>query len=158
MSAVRIHRPKYNLATLLKKPGGMTVMDAVQKAEANLEGLHDAAILELDAALVRSEACFARYGTVHDEALIREHYEAAVRLIGLPNLCGLDALENAAHSLCDLLDRLITTGKWDRDGVEVHIKAHRLLRSLPPEAAAAAEPILDGLRKVRERHAIPSDN
>ena len=83
---------------------------------------------------------------------------AAVRLIGLPNLCGLDALENAAHSLCDLLDRLITTGKWDRDGVEVHIKAHRLLRSLPPEAAAAAEPILDGLRKVRERHAIPSDN
>lgn len=156
MSAVRIHRPKYALASLLKKPGGTTVIDAVQKAEANLEGLQEAAWPLLDERLAQSEACFGRYGVAFEEALLREHYQGAVGLIGLPSLCGLDEMEDAAHSLCDLLDRLITTGKWDRDGVEVHIKALRLLRSLPPEAAAAAGPILEGLKRVRERHAIPT--
>ncbi|HMO43685.1 MAG TPA: hypothetical protein PKB04_10275 [Phenylobacterium sp.] len=154
MSGVRIHRPKYALAALLKKPGGMTVRDAVEQAQSNLEGLQEAAWPELDQRLADCEAAFEACGAAFDEARLRAHYEGAVRLIGLPSLCGLDALENAAHSLCDLLDRLITTAKWDRDGVEVHIKALRLLRNLPPEAAAAAGPILDGLRRVRERHAI----
>jgi len=158
MSAVRIHRPKYALATMLRKPGGKTVAEAVEAADANLEGLKEAAWPKLDEGLAEVEGGFARYGEVFDEALIGEHYQKAVGLIGLPSLCGLDALENAAHSLCDLLDRLRTTGKWDKDGVKVHIQALRLLRSLPPEEEAMAAPILDGLRKVRERHAILSAN
>ena len=52
---------------------------------------------------------------------------------------------SAAHSLCDLLDRLRTTGKWDRDGIKVHIQALRLLRTLPPgEETAAAERFANG--------------
>ena len=49
--------------------------------------------------------------------------------------------------LCDLLDRLRTTGNWDRDGVRVHIQALRLLRSLPPGEEAMAV--------MRERLLIP---
>ena len=37
-------------------------------------------------------------------------------------------------------------------------QALRLLRNLPAGADAVAEPVLDGLRKVRERHAIQSSN
>ncbi|MBA4794214.1 hypothetical protein [Phenylobacterium sp.] len=158
MSAVRIHRPKYALAAMLRKPGGKTVAEAVEAADANLEGLKEAAWPQLDAGLADVEACFARYGEAFDETLIGDHYQKAVGLIGLPSLCGLDALENAAHSLCDLLDRLRTTGKWDRDGIKVHIQALRLLRTLPPGEETAAAPILDGLRRVRERHAILSAN
>ncbi|MDP1618237.1 hypothetical protein [Phenylobacterium sp.] len=156
MSSVRIHRPKYALASMLRKPGGLTVADAVEKAEANLDGLQAEAWPQLDAGLAQVEAIFRRYGETFEDALLAEHYEAAVRLIGLPSLCGLDALENAAHSLCDLLDRLRTTGKLDRDGVGVHIQALRLLRNLPAESGDVAEPVLDGLRRVRERHAILS--
>ncbi|MDP1874270.1 hypothetical protein [Phenylobacterium sp.] len=158
MSSVRIHRPKYALAAMLRKPGGTTVAEAVVRAETNLEGLQEAAWLQLDSGLAQMEALFARYGDVFDGDLIAEHYRLAVSLIGLPSLCDLDALENAAHSLCDLLDRLATTGRWDRGGVQVHVQALRLLRSLPAGADAVAEPVLDGLRKVRERHAILSSN
>lgn len=158
MSAVRIHRPKYALATMLRKPGGTTVAQAVEQATANLEGLQEAGGAQLDAGLAQMDALFARYGDTFDRDLVAEHYGVAVNLIGLPSLCGLDALENAAHSLCDLLDRLGTTGRWDRDGVQVHIQALRLLRNLPPGTDAVAEPVLDGLRKVRERHAIQSSN
>jgi len=158
MSAVRVHRPKYALAAMLRKPGGKTVAEAVEAADANLDGLKDAAWPQLDERLARVESGFEGYGEAFDEALITEHYQMAVALIGLPSLCGLDALENAAHSLCDLLDRLRTTGKWDRDGVRVHIQALRLLRSLPPGEEAMAAPVLDGLRKVRECHAILSAN
>ncbi len=158
MTAVRIHRPKYALAGMLRKPGGKTVAEAVEAADANLEGLKEAAWPQLDERLAEVEACFGRYGEAYDEALIDEHYRLAVGLIGLPSLCGLDALENAAHSLCDLLDRLRTTGRWDKDGIKVHIQALRLLRNLAPGEEAIAEPVLEGLRKVRERHAILSAN
>lgn len=143
---------------MLRKPGGTTVAEAVQRAETNLEGLQEAGWVQLDDGLAAMDKIFARYGDRFDGDLIAEHYGEAVRLIGLPSLCGLDALENAAHSLCDLLDRLSTTGRWDRDGVQVHIQALRLLRNLPPGADGVAEPVLDGLRKVRERHAIQSSN
>lgn len=143
---------------MLRKPGGTTVAEAVVQAETNLEGLQEAGWLQLDSGLAEMDKVFARYGDKFDADLIAEHYGIAVSLIGLPSLCGLNALENAAHSLCDLLDRLATTGRWDRDGVQVHVQALRLLRNLPAGADAVAEPVLDGLRRVRERHAILSSN
>lgn len=143
---------------MLRKPGGTTVAQAVEQAETNLEGLQEAGLLQLDSGLAAVEAVFVRYGEAFDRALITEHYALAVKLIGLPSLCGFDALENAAHSLCDLLDRLGATGRWDRDGVQVHIRALRLLRNLPAGTDDVAEPVLDGLRRVRERHAIQSSN
>lgn len=132
--------------------------EAVERATSNLEGLQEAGGEQLDAGLAQMDLIFARYGDAFDGDLIAEHYGVAVGLIGLPSLCGLDALENAAHSLCDLLDRLGTTGRWDREGVQVHIQALRLLRNLPAGTDAVAAPVLDGLRKVRERHAIQSSN
>ena len=39
MSSVRIHRPKYALATMLRKPGGTTVAEAVQRAETSAEDI-----------------------------------------------------------------------------------------------------------------------
>ena len=53
MSSVRIHRPKYALATMLRKPGGTTVAEAVERAETNLEGLQESGWVQLDEPALR---------------------------------------------------------------------------------------------------------
>jgi hypothetical protein len=150
--SVRFVVPKLRLAKLLRTPGGLPVVEAVEAAERNLQTLRPTCQAELAALLELCEQSFATLGAEPDEAGLKTIYAIAVRGIGGGRVCGLPGIDTCLISLCDLIDHLQTTGRYDRKAVGVHVSSWRLLMGHGlPEAAAAS--VLDGLRKVNLRYA-----
>lgn len=152
MTNARFVFPKVRLAELLKAPGGLTVADALERAQANLATLRPTCLAEQVALLDYADAAFGRLGETFDDGALAELYAIAVRGIGTGSVCGAPAVDEALNSLCDLVDHFRSNGQYDRDAIGVHIQAWRLLLNpdLPPEGA---QPVLSGLRKVAARYA-----
>lgn len=152
MSSVRFVFPKPRLARLLKEPGGLPVAEALERAQKNLEEIKPTCLAELQALLELSEARFEAMGEAADEDGMGELYAIAVRGIGGGEVCGAPAVDDALTSLCDLLDHLRTSGRYDRDAIAVHMGAWRLLLAggQPTEVARV---MVEGLRKVSARYA-----
>jgi hypothetical protein len=150
--SVRFVVPKLRLAKLMRMPGGLPVVEAIEAAEANLQVIRPTCQAELAALLELCEQSFATLGAESDEAGLKTIYAIAVRGIGGGEVCGLPGVDTCLISLCDLIDHLQTTGRYDRKAVAVHVSSWRLLMGDGlPEAGAAA--VLDGLRKVNLRYA-----
>lgn len=152
MSAVRYFVPENRLAKLLRVPGGAPVADAVAAAEMGLAQLEAPARAELEAALAAIEASQAGSPAQFDAARIEELYGLAQGAIGLASLCHRPAVDDALRSLCDLLDHLGRSERWDVEAVIVHVRSLRLLMG-PASTAEAAEAVLHGLRRVSSRYA-----
>lgn len=154
MATARFTVPKLNLTQLLKKPGGVPVAEAVAAAQANLASLKPQCMLELHNLLEAAEKVFAGLGATYDEAGVAALYQTAVRGIGLGDVCGAGSVDVALTSLCDLLDHLKTTERYDAEAVGVHLRAWRLLISteIPPEGAQA---VLGGLNRVSAKYSAP---
>ena len=152
MSGVRFVFPKPRLATLLKMPGGLPVVEALERAQANLETIKPACREDLLALLDTAETAFAALRDDFDEAGMATLYAIAVRGIGTGALCGAPGVDKALTSLCDLLDFLLTGNRHDREAIGVHVQAWRLLMTVDlPQAGA--DSILAGLRKVTAKYA-----
>ena len=150
--SVRFVVPKLRLAKLLRTPGGLPVVEALEAAERNLRTLRPSCQAELTVLLELCEQSFAVLGAEFDAAGLKDIYATAVRGIGGGRVSGLPAVDLALISLCDLIDHLQTTGRYDRKAVGVHVSSWRLLMGADlPEAGTTA--VLDGLRKVNLRYA-----
>jgi hypothetical protein len=155
MSSVRIVFPKLKLTSQLRAPGGPSVAEAMQAAAANLLELRPECLEELQRLIAEAEDCFGRCPDAFDVGPMRDLYAVASRGVGVGTVGGFAAVDTALVSLCDLLDHLMATERWDRNAVAVHIRALRLLvgdggRELDPVAETA---VLDGLKKVSGRFA-----
>jgi hypothetical protein len=153
--SVTITYPKLRLATQLRQAGGLAVADAVQAANANLEDIREDCLSELQAAAGAAKACFQRFPDSFEAASLQELYAIAARAIGIGAVCGAPGADGALVSLCDLLDRLTTSGCWDREAVAVHVQTLQLLASDSGQDldAAAVAHMLAGLQKVSGRYA-----
>jgi len=152
MSGVRFVFPKPRLAELLKMPGGLPVVEALERAQANLETIKPACRADLMSLLDTAEAAFAELGNDFDEVRMAGLYAIAVRGIGTGAVCGAPGVDTALTSLCDLLDFLLTGKRHDREAIGVHLQAWRLLMTVDlPQAGA--DSILAGLRKVTAKYA-----
>jgi hypothetical protein len=150
--SVRFVVPKLRLAKLLRTPGGLPVAEALQAAEANLQLIGPTCQAELMELLLLCEQSFATLGGEFDDAALEGIYVIAVRGIGGGRVSGLPSVDTALISLCDLIDHLRTTGRYDRKAIGVHVSSWRLLMggNLPD---AGVQAVLDGLRKVNLRYA-----
>ena len=147
--------PKIRLAKLLKEPGGVPVVEAIEQAAENLRVLAPECGAEVIAVLEQVEASFATFPMERDEFALAELYAITGRSIGTASVAGLEGFDAALLSLCNLLDHLRTHGRWDRDAIAVHVRALRLLSTISGPAGASAEPILSGLAQVTRRYAPP---
>lgn len=155
MSSVRFVFPKLKLAEQLRVPGGKPVAEAVEDAEANLATLQPECLDELKALTEAAAACFARFPSAFAPEPLKDLYAIAVRGVGIGAISGAPAADTTLISLCDLLDHLGATSRWDQEAVAVHVHTLQLLASqagkgLTPEAETA---ILSGLKKVSQRYA-----
>jgi len=144
--------PTYRLSKLLRQPGGKTVAKAVRDAEENIAALAGRCLEDIDKVLVSVEALIAEIDPRGDAARFKRIYEAINGLIGLGSAAGLKDFDHAAYSLCDVLDRMLRSGRLDTAVVIVHVRAMHLLRR--PEAlasASAARDVLSGLKLVRDK-------
>jgi hypothetical protein len=155
MTSVRYSVPKYNLAKQLRTPGGVPVVEALEAAATNLAQLRGDGIAELAAVVRRAQDCFEAFPLDVDADRIASLYAIAAGGIGIGAVCGAPAADAALISLCDLLDNMRVTKRFDPEAVAVHLQSLHLLAGPQGqdlgEAASAA--ILGGLRKVTTRYA-----
>ena len=149
--SVRYFSRKSALAKLIRKPGGVRVGDAIEQATVNLDSIRDACIAEVDANLATIEQVLQDVPNRPPKAALTKAYTCSNEIAGMAGSCGLQALGDAAFSLCELIDR--SSASWSPEAVTVHLNAIRLLRRLGDTGGAAQREILEGLRKVATRAA-----
>jgi hypothetical protein len=155
MSSVRFVFPKLKLTGQLKEAGGLPVVEALEAAQANLEAIRPECLGALQALTEEAVACLQRFPSTFSLEPLKELYAIASRGVGVGAVGGSPAADTALVSLCDLLDHLRTTGRWDREAVAVHVKTLQLLVHGVGQNmdAATADAILSGLRKVTALYA-----
>lgn len=143
-------KPDQRLASLLRKPGGISVEEAVARAERRVESVRQSCIDALDETI---EQVAIEFQGERIEAM----FALASELFNISATFGLTELSEATRSFCDLL--LSAQGVEGafretqfREAVRIHIDAMRTLRrpDLSGDAAARQAVVL-GLRKVAEK-------
>jgi hypothetical protein len=149
---VRKFRPPNRLASMIKDRGGILAKDAVAAAEANIEGLRESSLAALDAALETIEARFGPAAPGRADEDFETLYTLTLKVVDVAGFAADAGVDEAAVSLCALVDGCAEAGAWRWDAVDVHLSALRLLRnvgaSLPTEHRRG---MLDGLHKVVQR-------
>ena len=146
-------KKKVNLAISkqIRAPGGIGVSMAIMRANKAVEGMRDKLLETVDSHIAEAEAAMAGIdGT--PESLTRL-YDAADQIVAIAGACNLDGVVEAALGLCDLVDWLQQQGKVENRGLQVHVAAFKLLRA--SAEPTANDPVLAGLKKVRERYLAP---
>jgi hypothetical protein len=145
-----VFAPSPRIVSLLRRSGGISVQEAISRAERRVEAVRDQCIAALDEKIDEASSCSA---SASDHAHL---YSLATEIYALAGAFGLKELAEAASSLCDLLSGevraaagKVTHGPKFRESVQVHLDALRTLRrpELSDDAAARAE-VVRGLRRV----------
>ncbi len=150
---IKYYFPKYALAKQLRQPGGKAVAEALIDANAALAALRPACLEHIDRTLRRMEKAFESLDGDESGRALGLIYEAANDLVGPAATARLVAMDRAAYSLCDLADRMATSGAVDTQALRVHLNALQVFRSLEATGEAFDPvPVLLGLRKVRDKY------
>ena len=144
MTVARVFKIENRLAKIARAPGGKSVDEAVRSAEQRIESVRDQCVAAL--AVKAEVAGRDRAGAV--QATLEQLYNISNAIFGVAGVYDLDALAEAACSLCDLLHGFRNGETINWSAVDVHVDGIRLLATGRSEGAAS---VLDGLRKVRAR-------
>ena len=151
MSRARVFTVENQLAKIVREPGGRTVEKALKEADTRIEAARETSVAALaeKAEQLAAHAAAGRRG--EDPVAFARIYDISNAIYGLAAAFGLQGLAEAAFSLCDLADSYKGGEAPNWPAIDVHVDGIRLLASLGEKAGAAAEPILEGLRRVRAR-------
>ena len=149
MSGVRKFRVRTKLATEVMKGGGITVSDALKRADEGLEPLRDVCLRIVDQNLAEIDKRFGMTAKARAGEDFEDLYELSSRVIdsalGLPD----SGIDSAARALCDLADLSLEKDVRDWEAIDVHIETLKLLRQRGQSfTQAQRDSVLDGLKKV----------
>lgn len=147
MSVVKWIRKKSRLSQMIGQPGGVTVRNALARAEENLAEMRDDCLTAVVEAVTSLERMLEAEVT-DPNAWLEEVYRLSSSALDAVGPFGLEDVATAAFSLCELADRLQSAGRCEKPWVEVHVRALRLLLQLPPEAVEGRRELLAGLERV----------
>lgn len=139
--------PEQRLTRLIAREGGLTVAEAVQRADAAV-ALHAPAYAQgVDGGLAQISAALAAGAPTGPEQL-DVIYRAADSIVGLAGPAGLHELGRAAYSLCELVQRFRDGAVFKAAAVQVHLDAMAVFRRPPPDQEAVTRSVMEGLAKV----------
>ena len=144
-------RPENRLAKVIWVPGGKTIAQALDDAQANLDEIRKESLGLLRAKLEEIQALGRKSETAPDEETVHRLYHTSSEVLDIAGLFDLPELGHAAFSLCELLDRLKSKKAWNWPAVQVHLHGLLVLADpdkIPPEGR---QTVVDGLRQVCER-------
>ncbi len=121
----------------------------LKRADENLDAIRAECLDALDRHLEQITQLRAQSGAAPSAEIKDAIYQLASDIHGVAGVFGLEALGEAAFSLCELADRLRRSDRWSQDAIDVHISALRLLRH--PESADDSNQVLRGLYQVLGR-------
>lgn len=136
-----------SLAQKMARPGGRTMAEAVQAAEAGLDSHREQGMASLAATLARLEAvCAAR-----DKGAEAEVYELASAFTDMAGFFDTGPLYVAAISLCETSDRMSAGGCWQWPSVDVHVRSLRLILAADCRPTETSRVLLEGLASIVAR-------
>jgi hypothetical protein len=144
MNQVRTTKVVSPLAKQLARPGGRTLADAQRLADAGLQR-HKAGVMDDIEGLIGQLEALCAAATPEGRARV---YGLASDLVDLAGFFDTGPLYTAGYSLCDLSERMQTTGVWNWPAIEVHVKALRLIHTGGCKVGAESDLLLQGLKSV----------
>jgi len=154
VSTARVFQIENRLAKLARSAGGKTIDEALRAAEARVASVRDRCVAALagkaDRLAVHAKAAKGE----REGPDINGLYDVSNAIFGVAGVYGLNALAEAACSLCDLVDRTRSGEEINWSAIDVHVDGIRLLAT---GETAGSESILAGLRRVHARFAPPSN-
>jgi hypothetical protein len=144
-------RPENRLSKVVFLPGGKTIAEALDDAQANLEEIRLQSLDLLRGKIEEIQALGKRAEKDPSEADIQGLYTLSSEVLDIAGLFGMPELGHAAFSLCELLDRLKSRKAWNWPAVQVHLHGLAILSDpdkTPPESRMS---VVEGLRQVCQR-------
>jgi len=137
---------KYRLSEQVAKPGGMTAGTANDRAMRELAAQAGDARKALGASIGRMEAMCAEKSVAVDVV-----YDESQTVLDIAGLFNQRVLCDAAYSLCELTDRLRTSGREDWQAIGVHVNALRFIWSKDQAVGPEMKHVVDGLWALTDR-------
>jgi hypothetical protein len=148
MSLARSFKVENRLAKIARQPGGKSIEEAVRAAELRIESVRDKCVAALALKAERLAAIAAGDRGADAQATLEGLYNTSNAIFGVACVYDLDALSEAACSLCDLVHGFRGGEAVNWQAIDVHVDGIRLLAAGYTDGAAS---ILAGLRRVKAR-------
>lgn len=144
MTDARTLKIKTTLARKMAQPGGRTIADVERRANERLERHRDDVMVSI-ADIVAELEGVAAAAAPGSEAQV---YKLASSLLDSAGFFDTGPLYDAGYSLCDIADRMQTSGAWSWPSVGVHVQALRLILTGDCKTTPTSDALLAGLRSV----------
>ena len=144
MTEARTLKIKTTLARQMAQPGGRTLADVERRANERLERHRDDVMTTVAGTITELELVAAAAAAGSEPQV----YKLASSLLDTAGFFDTGPLYEAGYSLCDVADRMQTSGAWSWPTVAVHVQAMRLILTGGCQADAASAALLAGLRSV----------
>ena len=144
-------RPENRLGKVVFLPGGKTIAQALDDAQANLDEIRADSLNLLRAKLEEIQAIGRKAQTAPDAADLATLYALSGEVLDIAGLFGLAELGQAALSLCELIDRLKSRKAWNWPAVQVHLHGLLILADPDKTPPEARQSVVEGLRQVCQR-------
>ncbi len=149
MSAATFITWENRLSKLVREPGGVRIGQALEQSQHNLDEIQESCLQAIDLQMEELDRLCSEGGRSPADAVKDQIYDIANDVVAVAGAFALKELGQAAFSLCELVDRLRTRGKWNQAAIEVHLSAFRLLRQRDPDADRSS--IIQGLMGLTDR-------
>lgn len=149
MSEARKFKVETRLAMHAFRPGGMTVADALRRADAALEVMRNPCIETIDASIAEIEQRYGPAAVGREEQSFADLYSLSSKIIDASVFLPGTDIDKAARALCQLTALCQAQDAWDWIALDLHIDALKMLRA---NGAALSEQmrsdVITGLNQV----------
>lgn len=149
--SVRKFRPQNKIRALAFSGKGLLAKDAIANAQAGMESLREMATESIREIIAEIERLFGPSAADRANTDPMDLYELTARIIDVSSCLPEACLDQAAKSLCDLVDQCAEADAWNWPAVDVHVATLQLLSSQQALTHPERQKILSGLAAVNER-------
>jgi hypothetical protein len=153
VSPAKTHWVRSRLSIEARKRGGVTVRDAISRAESNIDEKRGEFLAALDQILAELQAGYGAGATDPTPGDHERLYRLSASIIDL-SLCLRDSgIDRAAKALCGLCDLMSRRGQWHQPCIELHVQVLNLLRRSGAQMTnVELSKVLGGLRTVTQKY------
>lgn len=129
MSEARKFKVETRLAMHAFRPGGMTVADALRRADAALEVMRGPCIETIDSSIAEIDQRFGVAAAGRESEPFAELYSLSSKIIDASVFLPGTDLDKAARALCQLTALCEARDAWDWIALDLHLDALKMLRA-----------------------------
>lgn len=159
MSEARKFKVETRLSQHAFRPGGLTVADALRRADAALEVMRGPCMETIDTTLAEIEARYGAGVAGRETESFSDLYTLSAQIIDASIFMPGADLDKAARALCQLTALCEAQNAWDWLAVDLHLDALRMLRT---SGTALGERerlnVIDGLNQVTRKRVGDPDS